>query len=195
MFSNNEMKFMSREFKKFSDKAEERLKQDELTDMQQKRVETRLILVNSIRRKLHNEKEFREQDTRVTPSVLLIDDMESQLLLHSEFLKELGFETIETAIDGKQGLDKLLQSIEDKNPFGLVLCDWEMPNMTGLELLVACRNHADLWPIPFYLSTGRDSREDQFDALSAGATGYITKPSNFEIFSEKLKRYIFKIDK
>ena len=190
MFSTTEIDFLAAELKRFTEKGRERIESDSISDTQRKRLEARLVTVNSIRRKLQNEKNLREQDCTQTPTVLLIDDMDSVLQLHRQYLRKMGFHKVDTASDGKEALKRLKEAAAIEEPYGLIICDWEMPKLSGLDVLKQVRLDAELWATPFYLLTSRDSKLDIFNAISLGATGYIVKPVSPASLEENLKDYI-----
>jgi two-component system, chemotaxis family, chemotaxis protein CheY len=191
MFSESEISFLAGELKRFTMKGKERLESDSVSDTQRQRLETKLVTVSSIRRKLRNEQRLHENASKTTPSVLLVDDMESVLQLHKQILRKMGFINVETAANGQIALKKLKEAEQYEQPFGLVIFDWEMPKMSGFELLKTVRGDEKLWSVPFYLLTSRDSKKDMFEAINLGVTGYIVKPVSPASLEEKFKEYVF----
>jgi len=90
-----------------------------------------------------------------TPRILVIEDIESVRLLEMELLHVIGFERVDAATNGGSGMNKLESAVNTKDAFSLILCDWEMPKMSCIDLLKRVRKHKDLWHIPFYFVTGR----------------------------------------
>ena len=115
--------------------------------------------------------------------VLIIDDSRATRLVIRTFMKDFGFET-EEAPDGAEAL-KLLTLGKCVN---LIVCDWEMPVMSGLEFVRAYRssNLPLSRDTPVLMSTGLNSVEHIQEALTAGANDYIMKPFSKEIFAAKL---------
>ena len=98
-------------------------------------------------------------------------------------LKELGFTNVDEAEDGQVALHKLRSQ-----PYEFVVSDWNMPNMTGIELLRAVRADAQLRHLPFLMITAEAKRENIIEAAQAGASGYIVKPFTAATLEEKLAK-------
>lgn len=94
-----------------------------------------------------------------------------------------GYKDIQEAINGKEGLAKLRQG-----DYGLVLADWNMPEMTGIELLGTIRKDPTLSHIPFVMLTSRSEKENRQKAQEAGVSGYIAKPFTQEELDKKLRQ-------
>jgi two-component system chemotaxis response regulator CheY len=101
-------------------------------------------------------------------------------------LKELGFTNIDEAEDGVAALQKL-----KGEPFDFVVSDWNMPNMTGIDLLKAIRADAALKHLPVLMVTAEAKKENIIEAAKAGASGYVVKPFTAATLDEKLTK-IFK---
>lgn len=82
-----------------------------------------------------------------------------------------------------------------KEAFDLVLCDWEMPEMSGLELLTWCREQDNLKTMPFVMVTSRGDKENVVQAIQAGVTGYVSKPFTNEQLLTKVKQALNKVGK
>jgi hypothetical protein len=82
-----------------------------------------------------------------------------------------------------------------KEAFDLVLCDWEMPEMSGLELLTWCREQDNLKTMPFIMVTSRGDKENVVQAIQAGVSGYVSKPFTNEQLLTKVKQALNKIGK
>jgi CheY-like chemotaxis protein len=88
---------------------------------------------------------------------------------------------------------KKAQAILMRETFDLVLCDWEMPEMSGLELLTWCREQAHLKAMPFVMVTSRGDKENVVQAIQAGVSGYVSKPFTNEQLLNKVKQALHKI--
>ncbi|SEM60796.1 Response regulator receiver domain-containing protein [Pseudomonas sp. ok272] len=97
---------------------------------------------------------------------------------------------IEDAINGKKA-----QAMLAREAFDLVLCDWEMPEMSGLELLTWCRAQDALKAMPFVMVTSRGDKENVVQAIQAGVTGYVSKPFTNEQLLTKVKQALNKVGK
>ena len=115
--------------------------------------------------------------------VLIVDDFATMRRIVKNILKQIGFTNIIEAEDGKSAL-KMLQS--DK--FDLIMCDWNMPEMPGIELLIRMRSDEQLKGIPFVMVTAEAQKENIIEAVKAGVNSYIVKPFTAEIVDQKLKK-------
>lgn len=115
--------------------------------------------------------------------VLVVDDFATMRRIVKNILKQIGFTNIIEAEDGKSAL-KILQS--DK--FDLIMCDWNMPEMPGIELLTRIRSDEQLKGIPFVMVTAEAQKENILEAVKAGVNSYIVKPFTAEIVEQKLKK-------
>jgi len=97
---------------------------------------------------------------------------------------------IEDAVNGRKA-----QVLLAREPFDLVLCDWEMPEMSGLELLTWCREQPALRTMPFIMVTSRGDKENVVQAIQAGVSGYVSKPFTNEQLLTKVKQALNKIGK
>jgi CheY-like chemotaxis protein len=97
---------------------------------------------------------------------------------------------IEDAVNGKKA-----QAILAREAFDLVLCDWEMPEMSGLELLTWCREQDNLKAMPFVMVTSRGDKENVVQAIQAGVSGYVSKPFTNEQLLTKVKQALNKVGK
>jgi two-component system chemotaxis response regulator CheY len=117
--------------------------------------------------------------------VLVVDDFATMRRIVKGVLKQLGFGNIIEAEDGGAALNEL-----KKEKIGLIVSDWNMPNMSGLELLKAVRGDADLKAIPFIMVTAEGQKENVIEAVKSGVSNYIVKPFTPETFGEKLQKVI-----
>ncbi len=113
---------------------------------------------------------------------LVVDDFSTMRRIVSGLIKELGAETIVEAEDGLEALGKL-----EKSPIDFIVSDWNMPKMTGLDLLKAVRADERFAKIPVLLITAEARKENIVDAVRAGADGYIVKPFTSNVLGEKIK--------
>lgn len=97
---------------------------------------------------------------------------------------------IEDAVNGKKA-----QAVLAREAFDLVLCDWEMPEMSGLELLTWCRQQDNLKGMPFVMVTSRGDKENVVQAIQAGVSGYVSKPFTNEQLLTKVKQALNKVGK
>lgn len=115
--------------------------------------------------------------------ILIVDDYKTMLRIIRNLLKQIGFGNVEEASDGAEALGKLRGS---PNPFGLVISDWNMEPMTGLQLLQEVRADNKLKEVPFIMITAESKTENVIAAKQAGVNNYIVKPFNAETLKAKL---------
>jgi two-component system chemotaxis response regulator CheY len=115
--------------------------------------------------------------------VLVVDDFATMRKVVRNLLKQAGYEDIVEAEDGVMALKALKSQKID-----VVISDWNMPNMSGLELLKAVRADADLAKTPFLMVTAEALQENIVAAVKAGVSNYIVKPFTPEVLNEKIKR-------
>ncbi|MCW5698380.1 MAG: chemotaxis response regulator CheY [Rhodospirillales bacterium] len=113
--------------------------------------------------------------------VLIVDDYKTMLRIIRNLLRQLEFNNIDEATDGTTALAKLR-----RKDFGLVISDWNMEPMTGLQLLREVRSDQKLKHIPFIMVTAESKTENVVAAKQAGVSNYIVKPFNAETLKSKL---------
>ncbi len=114
-------------------------------------------------------------------NVLIVDDYKTMLRIIRNLLRQLGFSDIDEATDGTAALERLRQK-----EYGLIISDWNMEPMNGLELLREVRSDARLKHIPFIMVTAESKTENVMAAKQAGVSNYIVKPFNAETLKAKL---------
>ena len=119
---------------------------------------------------------------RRTP-ILVVDDYKTMVRIVRNLLHQLGFEDVDEANDGASALAKLRA-----RRFGLVISDWAMEPMDGLELLQQVRADPQLKTLPFIMITAENRTERVAKAEQAGANGYIVKPFTAETLSDRITR-------
>lgn len=114
---------------------------------------------------------------------LIVDDFSTMRRIVRNLLKELGYTNADEAEDGVVALQKL-----KGGNFQFVVSDWNMPNMTGIELLRAIRADAELKHLPVLMVTAEAKKENIIEAAQAGASGYVVKPFTAATLEEKLNK-------
>jgi len=112
-------------------------------------------------------------------NVLVVDDSKTMVRIISNTLSRLGIKNIEKAYDGLEGLEKFKSSNLD-----IVLTDWNMPNMNGLELVKRIRKSDQ--DIPIVMVTTEGGKREVITAIKAGVDNYIIKPFTPAVLKEKL---------
>lgn len=115
-------------------------------------------------------------------AILIVDDYKTMLRIIRNLLKQIGFDNVDEATDGSTAL----QQLREKN-YGLVISDWNMEPMTGLQLLKEIRSDPKLKHIPFIMVTSESRTENVIAAKEAGVSNYIVKPFNADALKQKLQ--------
>ncbi len=114
-------------------------------------------------------------------TILVVDDYKTMLRILRNLLRQLNFSNLEEASDGAAALQMLR-----KSPFGLIISDWNMEPMTGIQLLREVRGDGKLKSIPFIMITAESKSENVIAAKEAGVSNYIVKPFNAETLKSKI---------
>lgn len=115
--------------------------------------------------------------------ILVVDDFSTMRRIIKNLLKQLGYSNVDEAEDGALALARL-----KSEKYDFVVSDWNMPNMTGLELLQAVRADASLKEIKFLMVTAEALQENVVAAVQAGVNNYIVKPFTAETLKEKIDK-------
>jgi len=113
--------------------------------------------------------------------ILIVDDYKTMLRIIRNLLKQLGFTNVDEATDGSAALQKL----RDKE-YSLVISDWNMEPMSGMQLLTEVRADTKLKDLPFIMITAESKTENVIAAKEAGVSNYIVKPFNAATLKTKL---------
>jgi two-component system chemotaxis response regulator CheY len=114
--------------------------------------------------------------------ILVVDDFSTMRRIVKTCLRQLGFENITEAEDGKIALEKM-----ELNEFKLVISDWNMPNMMGIDLLKSVRANEKYKNVPFVLVTAEGQKENVIEAAKAGVSNYVVKPFTADTLQTKLE--------
>lgn len=114
--------------------------------------------------------------------ILIVDDSATALQVMSSILADFGFNNISKAGSGAEAWGK----INSQGDFALVLSDWNMPDMTGIELLSKVRSDDRFTDVPFVLVTTNSDKEYVVQASGKGVNGFIVKPYTSALLEEKL---------
>jgi two-component system chemotaxis response regulator CheY len=115
--------------------------------------------------------------------VLIVDDFATMRRILRNILKQIGFTDINEADDGSTALKEL-----KKEKYDLILSDWNMPEMPGIDLINAIRADDELKGIPFVMITAEAQKDNIIGAVKAGVNSYVVKPFTAETIGEKLKK-------
>jgi two-component system chemotaxis response regulator CheY len=120
--------------------------------------------------------------------VVVADDFATMRKIVRNILKQIGFEDIVEAEDGVAALRILKQE-----KVGLVVTDWNMPNMSGLELLQSIRENPATASVPVLMVTAEGLKENVLEAVKAGVNNYVVKPFTAEVLQEKIEAIFRKL--
>ena len=123
----------------------------------------------------------------LTLKVLVVDDMSTMRRILKNVLKQIGYTDLHEAEDGAVGLKKLREG-----GFGLVVSDWNMPVMSGIELLRAIRADSDIKHLPVLMVTAEAQKDNIIEAVQAGVSNYVVKPFTADALLEKLEKIFAK---
>jgi two-component system chemotaxis response regulator CheY len=121
--------------------------------------------------------------------ILVVDDFATMRKVVKNLLKQAGFENVVEAEDGVVAL-RILKS----QRIDFIVSDWNMPNMTGLELLKAVRADQELATTPFLMVTAEALQDNVIAAVKAGVSNYIVKPFTAEVLNEKITKIMEKMN-
>jgi len=118
-------------------------------------------------------------------NILVVDDMAAMRKILKTLLSQLGYKNVDEAEDGRQALE-ILRKNPDK--YQLVITDWNMPNMTGIELVQEIRKDENLKHLPILMVTAEAKKENVLMAIKAGVNNYIVKPFTAETLKDKIEK-------
>ncbi|MFZ5573258.1 MAG: chemotaxis response regulator CheY [Thermodesulfobacteriota bacterium] len=122
----------------------------------------------------------------LSKKILVVDDFATMRRILKNILKQIGFTNITEADNGNAALEEL-----KKKKYDLIISDWNMPQMTGLDLLKTIRSDEAMKDTPVLMVTAEAQKQNVIEAVKAGVTSYVVKPFTAESISEKIEK-IFK---
>ncbi|AGW13088.1 chemotaxis response regulator CheY [Megalodesulfovibrio gigas] len=115
--------------------------------------------------------------------ILVVDDFSTMRRIIKNILRQLGFNNIEEADDGANAWEML-----NKGGVDFIISDWNMPNMTGIELLRKVRASEEFQDLPFLMVTAEAQQENVIEAVQAKVSNYIVKPFTAETLKQKIDK-------
>lgn len=119
--------------------------------------------------------------------ILIVDDSKESIDLLENFLKRLGFNAVYNCDEARKAQQILIRNLANNTDIDLVLVDWNMPKVSGLEFLKRIRANLDLKELPFIMVTGDSNPENVKLAIEAGVNNYIVKPVDKESLFQKIE--------
>ena len=129
-----------------------------------------------------------------TTKFLIVDDFGTMRKIIKKVIGDLGYKNAVEAVDGMEAYKLLIEHSTTKEPFEYVIADWNMPNMSGLELLKKCRSEEAFKKVPIMFVTAEGEQAQILEAIKEGATEYVVKPFTSEKIKEKLESSFKKLD-
>lgn len=121
--------------------------------------------------------------------ILIVDDFSTMRRIVKNLLRDLGFNNTQEADDGLTALPLL-----KKGNFDFLVTDWNMPGMTGIDLLKEVRADDSLKTLPVLMVTAEAKREQIIEAAQAGVNGYVVKPFTAAVLKEKIEKIFERVD-
>lgn len=120
--------------------------------------------------------------------ILLVDDSLTTRDLLRKILTGLGYKNFLSANDGQAATEVIMSSDAESDPIGLIISDWKMPRMDGLQLLNFVRKSSPIPTVPFLMVTAEGENATVIHAIQAGVNGYLLKPLSAQLVEERLKK-------
>ncbi len=121
--------------------------------------------------------------------ILIVDDFSTMRRIIKNLLRDLGFTNTQEADDGVTALPML-----KNGDFDFLVTDWNMPGMTGIDLLKAVRADANLSSLPVLMVTAEAKRDQIIEAAQSGVNGYVVKPFTAQALKEKIDKIFERVD-
>lgn len=161
------------------------LSENKVADKDRPVYEEKIRLLDAVSRKLQTVKIPDAEPARKNLRILLIDDDPVSRELLKTMLEEMEQKNIQEAESGEAGLEVLSNDIN----FDMILCDWQMPGISGFDLLKKIREAEATKKLPFIMVTGRSDMEYIQSAIKAGVNDYIVKPIDMNVLEKKMSRF------
>lgn len=126
---------------------------------------------------------------------LIIDDTKTIRTLLSEVLTDLGYKNISEADTGESGLEMMKKAHDNKDPFGFIFCDWNLPGMTGIDLLDFRNSDPRFKDVPFMIVTIESERNYVLKAVTMGVSEFIVKPFSKSTVRSKMQNVYNRLNK
>jgi two-component system chemotaxis response regulator CheY len=125
--------------------------------------------------------------------ILLVDDFDMVRIMLKNSLADLGYNQVEEAENGRVALAMLKDAHAAGKPYSIVFCDWNMPEVTGIEVLESCRSMGQFKELPFVMVTAEAEQAFVVRAIRAGATDYLVKPIAPDVLEKKINKLVSKV--
>jgi two-component system chemotaxis response regulator CheY len=133
-------------------------------------------------------------ELKANMKILIVDDMVTIRQVLKKMLRAMGFTNFEDADDGATALPLIISAHEQGTPFEFVITDWNMPKMTGIDLVKTLRDDPRFETLPILMVTAEAEQSNVVVAVKAGVTNFIVKPFSAAVLKDKIDK-IFKVSK
>ncbi|OUR99957.1 response regulator [Halobacteriovorax marinus] len=120
--------------------------------------------------------------------ILVIDDMATMRKIIKNMLTQIGFKNITEADDGSTAWPMIQDALKSPEPYEFIVSDWNMPQMSGLDLLKNVRDTEELKKLPFLMITAEAEQGNVVIAVKAGVSNFIVKPFSAAVLKEKIEK-------
>jgi two-component system chemotaxis response regulator CheY len=120
--------------------------------------------------------------------ILVVDDMATMRKVIKNMLNQMGLKNVSEADDGKTALPLIQNAYQAGDPFEFIMSDWNMPGMTGLDLLKTLKASNEFKDVPFLMITAEAEQQSVIAAVKAGVTNFIVKPFSAQILRDKIDK-------
>lgn len=125
-------------------------------------------------------------DTKM--KILIVDDMQTMRKILKNMLIKMGCEDVHEAADGIPALEMIKEAEKAGQPFMFIMSDWNMPGMSGLDLLKNLRADEKFKKLPFLMITAEGEQSNVITAVKAGVSNFVVKPFSINILQEKINK-------
>lgn len=125
---------------------------------------------------------------KASMKILVIDDMSTMRKIIKKMLNEIGFTNLTEADDGATALPIIQEALAAGEPYEFIVSDWNMPKMSGLDLLKHLRASEEFKPLPFLMITAEAEQGNVVIAVKAGVSNFIVKPFSAATLKEKIDK-------
>ena len=120
--------------------------------------------------------------------ILVIDDMSTMRKIVRNMLNKMGYNNIEEVEDGEPAWKMINEASESGHSFDFIVSDWNMPGMTGLDLLKNIRSSEKFKKLPFLMVTAEAEQANVVIAVKAGVSNFVVKPFSIQTLKEKIDK-------
>lgn len=125
---------------------------------------------------------------KLDAKILIIDDMSTMRKIVSNMLNKIGYTNLDEAEDGDPAWKMINEAHDQGKPYDLIVSDWNMPIMTGLDLLKNIRSSEKFKKLAFLMVTAEAEQANVVIAVKAGVSNFVVKPFSVQILKEKIEK-------